>query len=93
MNVTETPSEDNANGNHDLQAVMNNLNLLQEEVGRLLKGKPIAGTTDHNMVNYAHFGDFSGINYNLILSSAVSLSLCCWILDSGATNHICRDMT
>lgn len=58
--------------------------LVQQEVNKLLKGKQFAT----KQVNFFHIHEFASKTDLNMFCSLDSLSAC-WIIDTGATSHIC----
>ncbi|KAL0428398.1 UNVERIFIED_CONTAM: hypothetical protein Slati_3014600 [Sesamum latifolium] len=54
-----------------------------------MKGR---GSGEENALNYAHVMDFAGINPILALNSVESMKCGSWIIDTGASTHMCTDL-
>ncbi|KAL0447979.1 UNVERIFIED_CONTAM: hypothetical protein Slati_1925800 [Sesamum latifolium] len=63
--------------------------MIQRELQKLMKGK---GSYEENALNYAHVMDFAGINPILALNSVDSMKCGSWIIDTGASTHMCTDL-
>ncbi|KAJ0098281.1 hypothetical protein Patl1_28008 [Pistacia atlantica] len=61
--------------------------IIQQEVMKLMKGKM---QLENNQVNFAHLGDFAGMNYSLQVIDCLEVGT--WIVDTGASNHMCVDL-
>lgn len=59
-------------------------NLVQQEVNKILKGKQPA----LEQVNFAHISNFIGNIYSNF-NYASDFSYECWVVDTGATSHVC----
>ncbi|KAJ0098755.1 hypothetical protein Patl1_19778 [Pistacia atlantica] len=54
--------------------------IIQQEVMKLMKGKM---QLENNQVNFAHLGDFAGMNYSLQVIDCLEVGT--WIVDTGPT--------
>lgn len=64
--------------------------IIQNEMRKLLKGK---NTADGTMVNLAHFNDFADTTiHNFAFNILSLLEHESWIVDMGASSHMCCDM-
>ncbi|KAK6141590.1 hypothetical protein DH2020_024658 [Rehmannia glutinosa] len=67
-------------------------NLIRQELTKLLGNKPQPGSGDMNL-NHAHFADSAGImlqhTTDYALTSIECIDAGSWILDSGASRHMC----
>ncbi|XP_010267875.1 PREDICTED: uncharacterized protein LOC104604981 [Nelumbo nucifera] len=77
------------------KATYQNLSLaemIQLELSKMMKGK---ARIDNNLVNFAHIGDLEGNNptcaFHFALHSFDNLDCGTWIVDTGASNHMCID--
>ncbi|KAJ0037959.1 hypothetical protein Pint_22534 [Pistacia integerrima] len=52
--------------------------IIQQEVMKLMKGKM---QLENNQVNFAHLGDFAGVNYSLQVIDCLEVGT--WIVDTG----------
>ena len=72
---------------HELTSMLSSL---KQEVSQLVKGKgTLAPSTSHG--SEAHFMDFAGKSTVYNTCNAHMQNVSNWILDTGATNHMCSD--
>ncbi|KAL0445914.1 UNVERIFIED_CONTAM: hypothetical protein Slati_1719300 [Sesamum latifolium] len=84
-NVEATPSNTNT-----MQHVGTDANVAEmvSELLKLVKQKDMPTDPITHFANFAKFDDeFAGNASNL-----TEIDLCCWIIDTGATNHICSNL-
>lgn len=62
--------------------------VVQEELQKLMRGK---GIESNGVINYAQVLDYAGINSDFVMNSVDSLGCGTWIVDTGASNHMCSD--
>ncbi|KAK6146761.1 hypothetical protein DH2020_020630 [Rehmannia glutinosa] len=72
--------------------------LIKQEVSKILAGQAIQGSRNtENTLDYAHFTDFAGTDvYNsnhYALTTLEILEKDSWILDTGASRHMCSSST
>ncbi|KAF7813102.1 uncharacterized protein G2W53_034078 [Senna tora] len=84
---SESPSsqETEPTGKGDLK---NAISYLLKEVQRLGKGKTVGGKEDQ--VNFANMYEFAG---NTSTKGSLGLPFKRWVIDTGATTHMCSDIT
>ncbi|KAL0358382.1 UNVERIFIED_CONTAM: hypothetical protein Sangu_0687600 [Sesamum angustifolium] len=63
--------------------------MLLQELVKLMRGTTPVQVEPQQQVNFAQFDDFTGMNCTV--SKLDNTVLCCWIVDSGATNHMCAN--
>ncbi|KAK9125652.1 hypothetical protein Scep_014498 [Stephania cephalantha] len=91
-NMLETPLDFDVENSqkygdfHTNMAVM-----IQQGIEKFMKGKYIAGSEGNNHVNTTHFGDFAGSLFHSTFCAHASVRHGDWIIDTGASNHICSD--
>ncbi|CAI9109352.1 OLC1v1009158C1 [Oldenlandia corymbosa var. corymbosa] len=79
-------------GIENLQAIVSSLNCLQQEMSRIAKGKGVQTDSSGQLVNFAHYTDFAGMNYDLILGTVDMIKPGSWFMDSGATGLMTNDL-
>ena len=95
-NVMDTPLEvkSDARTGKGLDQNLELASLIQHELMKLMKGKmPMTG----NMVNFTYLEDFAGSvlkpKLTYALNSAELFRPGTWIVDTGASSHMCTDLS
>jgi hypothetical protein len=65
--------------------------LIQQELRQMIKGKGKV-EEDQAMINFAHFEDFAGMSTFFALSTLTAEFKDSWIIDSGASMHMCSSV-
>ncbi|CAI9089343.1 OLC1v1023905C1 [Oldenlandia corymbosa var. corymbosa] len=79
-------------GPENLQAIMLSLNYQQQEMSRIANVKGVQTDSSGQLVNFAHYADFVGKNYDLILGTVDMIKPGSWFMDSGATGFMTNDL-
>lgn len=66
--------------------------LIQQEIGRALKGKGPEMSTPTDYMNLAHLTDFSGSILNHACNTAFLYDCPSYIVDSRASSHMCNNL-
>lgn len=96
-NMADTPL-DFEEGNHfnedrklDLGTSSNIADIVKQEMQKVLKGKVLINMDDK--VNFSHIKEYAGMSsYHFLLTVLDNLKPGTWIVDTGASNHICTDL-
>ncbi|KAK9143019.1 hypothetical protein Syun_012419 [Stephania yunnanensis] len=89
VNLMESPLDVQDAGSPQFEDFQSNIAaMIQQGIENFMKGKSVSDAGASTHVNSA-ISDFTGSSYKIFSSSCSSFNSDAWIVDSGATNHMC----
>ncbi|KAK9116142.1 hypothetical protein Sjap_015089 [Stephania japonica] len=96
VNLLESPMDFNDEAPQKYEDFQLNMaNMIQQGIEKFMKGKQLAGasSSSSSYVNLAHIPDFEGNFCSRAYCSSVIIGNDSWIVDTGASNHMCTDFS
>lgn len=88
-NITETELEGQKEGSSKIDGQEPSLTkVIKQELMKLMKGK---ASLDPIMTNFAHLEDYKGSVLTRALTCLDLIDPDSWVVDSGASNHMCAN--